>query len=134
MLYCEKLNILRGDGYMSQTIYVDFTKGQERNRFKEKIAAKIQEGKEWVIRNKTTLIALTPVIVGGAATIAKVTGKHINLRKEESVKNLYCYDRSLGHYWRLKRTLSNKEWVSIDQRKNKGERLADILSELKVLK
>ena len=50
------------------------------------------------------------------------------------MKDLYCYDRSLGHYWRLRRELSNKEWLEIDQRKKNGERLADILDEMKVLK
>jgi len=50
------------------------------------------------------------------------------------LKDLYCYDRSLGHYWKLRRELTNSEWVEIDQRKQNGERLADILDELKALK
>lgn len=102
--------------------------------FKEKVKAKLQEGKEWVIRNKETVIVLTPVVIGGVTTIVKVVGKRTNLNKQESIKNLYCYDRSLGHYWRLKRELSNKEWLEIDRRKRSGEKLADILEELRVLK
>lgn len=101
---------------------------------KWKAKFKFQDGKEWVIRNKETIITLTPIVVGGVATIVKVVGKNINLRKEESVKNLYCYDRSLGHYWALRRELSNKEWIEIDKRKRNGERLSDILAELRVLK
>ena len=66
--------------------------------------------------------------------VAKVVSKRINLRKQEELKDLYCYDRSLGHYWRLRRELSNKEWLEIDQRKKNGERLSDILAEMKVLK
>lgn len=73
-------------------------------------------------------------MIGGVTTVCKVVGKRITLHKEEGVKNLYCYDRSLGHYWRLRRELSNKEWLEIDQRKKNGERLSDILAELKVLK
>ncbi len=53
---------------------------------------------------------------------------------KEKVKDLYCYDRSVGHYWKLRRELSNKEWLEIDQREKNGERLSDILSEMKVLK
>ena len=56
------------------------------------------------------------------------------MHKEKDLKDLYCYDRSLGHYWRLRRELTNAEWIEIDKRKNNGERLADILDELKVLK
>jgi len=53
---------------------------------------------------------------------------------KEKAKDLYCYDRSVGHYWKLRRELSNKEWLEIDQREKNGERLSDILSEMKVLK
>ena len=64
----------------------------------------------------------------------KVVGRHVQQNKEKDLKDLYCYDRSLGHYWKLRRELTNSEWVEIDRRKSNGERLADILEELKVLK
>lgn len=114
---------------------VDFrTKEEKRAEFKARLSEKIQNGKEWIIRNKETVITLTPVVVGGITTVAKVVGKRINLRKQESLKDLYCYDRSLGHYWRLRRELSNQEWIEVDRRKRNGERLADILSDMRVLK
>lgn len=112
----------------------DFKKEAKRRAYKEKVIEKIQNGKEWIIQNKEAVITLTPVIIGGITTIAKVVGKHKNLRKEEDLKDLYCYDRSLGHYWRLRRELTNQEWLEIDRRKKNGERLSDILAELKVLK
>lgn len=112
----------------------NYQKEERRRRFNEKIYSKLQSGREWLIRNRDVLITVVPITVGGIATVTKAAAKRRNLRKEESLKNLYCYDRSLGHYWRLRRTLSNKEWLEIDKRKNKGERLADILSEMKVLK
>lgn len=103
-------------------------------RFKREAKAKCQEFGDWFNRNKEAVLILTPVVIGGVTTVCKVVGKRISLHKEEAVKNLYCYDRSLGHYWRLRRELSNKEWLEIDQRKKNGERLSDILAELKVLK
>lgn len=99
-----------------------------------KVKSKLHDAKEWVVRNKELVIFFAPMVITGVTTVAKVVGKNVNLRKEESVKNLYCYDRSLGHYWKLSRELSNKEWVEIDKRKQNGERLADILSDMKVLK
>lgn len=98
------------------------------------IKNKIRRAKEWAVRNKEVLISFTPIVITGVTTVTKVVGKHVNLRKAESVKNLYCYDRSLGHYWHLRRDLTNKEWLDIDRRKKNGERLADILSEMRVLK
>ncbi|MDO5397805.1 MAG: hypothetical protein Q4G33_07725 [bacterium] len=112
----------------------DLKREVKKEQFKVKICSKLQDFKEWTIRNRNMLITFTPIVIGSATTITKVVGKHINLRKEESVKKLYCYDRSLGHYWRLRRELSNKEWLDVDRRKKNGERLADILSEMKVLK
>lgn len=106
----------------------------KRRAFKDKINAKIRNGKEWIVRNKEAVVTLTPVIIGGVTTVSKVVGKRINLRKQENLKDLYCYDRSLGHYWRLRRELTNKEWLEIDQRKKNGERLSDILEQMKVLK
>lgn len=114
---------------------IDFrTKEQKRADFKDKVFSKLKQGKEWIVQNKDAIIALTPVIVGGVTTVVKVVGKRINLGKQEELKDLYCYDRSLGHYWRLRRELTNNEWLEIDRRKKNGERLSDILSELKVLK
>lgn len=112
----------------------EFKRESKRRAFKDKINAKIQNGKEWIVRNKEVVITLTPVIIGGVTTVSKVVGKRINLRKQENLKDLYCYDRSLGHYWRLRRELTNKEWLEIDQRKKNGERLSDILEQMKVLK
>lgn len=112
----------------------DFERESKKRAFKEKVHTKIQNGKEWVMKNKEAVFTLTPVVIGGFTTVVKVVGKRINTRKQEELKDLYCYDRSLGHYWRLRRELTNKEWLEIDQRKKNGERLSDILNEMKVLK
>ena len=112
----------------------DINKEIKKRAMKEKVRAKIQSTKEWVVRNKEAVITFTPVVIGGATKIVKVVGKQMNLRKEGQLKDLYCYDRSLGHYWRLRRELTNKEWLEIDKRKKNGERLSDILDEMKVLK
>lgn len=110
-------------------------KGESRKRaFKEKVNVKIKNTKEWIIRNKEAIITITPIAIGSVTTIAKVVNKRLNLRKQQNLQDLYCYDRSLGHYWRLRRELTNKEWLEIDRRKKNGERLSDVLSEMKVLK
>lgn len=120
---------------MNNTVNIeDFRKELKKRELKEKLKSKIRSGKEKVVRYKNEIITLTPIVIGGVATVVKVVGKRINLHKQEELKDLYCYDRSLGHYWRLRRELSNKEWLEIDRRKKNGERLSDILSEMKVLK
>lgn len=119
----------------TKTITIDdFKKENKKRAFKEKVRNTAMDVSCWISNNKELVLILGPAVIGGLTTGIKVIGKHNNLRKEKDLKDLYCYDRSLGHYWRLKRELTNSEWVEIDKRKNSGERLADILDELKVLK
>lgn len=112
----------------------DFRKETRKRVVKDKIKQWLKNWTEWCFRNKEVVITLTPVVIAGLTTVTKVVGKRVNLGKQERIKTLYCYDRSLGHYWRLKRELSNREWLEIDRRKRSGECLADILSSMKVLK
>lgn len=88
----------------------------------------------WCKENKEVLVVVVPAAAAGIAGACKLGGKLIDAHKVHNHQNLTCYDRSLGHYWQLKRELSNDEWIAIENRRKNGERLADILSELKVLK
>lgn len=112
----------------------DFKKELKRRERKEKIQKKIDDAKKWASDNKESILKYGPVVIGGFTVAAKAVNKQVKLNKEKDLKELYCYDRSLGHYWKLRRELTNDEWVEIDRRKKNGERLADILDELKVLK
>ena len=93
-----------------------------------------EDAKIWCKNNPEVVIGAVITIVGTLVPAAyKKRAKMKTLKKAEEVKNLYCYDRSLGHYWKLRRELTNSEWAFIDKRKAAGERLADILADLNVL-
>lgn len=113
---------------------VDFQKEMKRRERKTKIQNKIHGAIVWISNNKEIVLLVVPSLLAGTRAIIKAVDKHVNLHKEQDFKDLYCYDRSLGHYWKLRRELSNDEWIEIDKRKRDGERLGDILDELKVLK
>jgi hypothetical protein len=98
-------------------------------KLKRKAEMKVQYGWEWLKENKEMVIILVPI----AAAAVKAVGKGRNLHKEEELKERYIYDRSLGHYWKLRRELTNKEYLEIDSRRKNGERMADILNEMRVL-
>lgn len=104
------------------------------NDWREKVKDKAQKCWNFVVDNKEIILILMPIAASAVGGVTKLVHKSCVLKKEEQVKNLYCYDRSLGHFWALRRELSNSEWLEIDARKKNGERLGDILSELKVLK
>lgn len=97
---------------------------------------KVNKAKWFVEDHKAQIAAVaaaTPVVVGTIMKIARMVSQQDRLKKAKDLKELYCYDRSLGHYWKLRRELTNDEWLAIDARKRSGERLADILKELNVL-
>ncbi|MBO7450966.1 MAG: hypothetical protein J6U54_11435 [Clostridiales bacterium] len=123
---------------------VDFKKLQKEAKKRErklKREAKRKAFIDWCSNNKELAVILIPAGIGVGTALVK-GGIHItkgiirshNLKKEEVLKDMYCYDRSLGHYWELRRKLTNDEWISIENRRKQGERLADILEDLQVLK
>jgi len=112
----------------------EMNRAMKKAQVKRWIHDKADDFQNWFSSNKEVILIIGPTVIGATTALIKVVGKNVNLRKEKDVKELYCYDRSLGHYWALRRELTNREWVEIDKRKKNGERLADILSELKVLK
>ena len=119
---------------MADNKIIDITKEMKRAERKARWKARFNSVKEWANDNKQILMVAIPAGITAVGTGIKVLGKRHNLHVEERNKDLRCYDASLGHYWELKRKLSNDEWVAIDRRKKNGERLADILDELRVLK
>lgn len=108
-----------------------------RTQFKQnmrKVGDWISENRDIVLVSAPALIGLTATGIKAVAGIVNGVTKQINIQSEKKVKDFYCYDRSLGHYWTLRRELSNREWLAIDERRKNGERMADILNDLHVLK
>lgn len=113
---------------------VDFKKEAKRRERKANFQRKINNVKNWACNNKEIIMLFGPALIGATTTSVKAVNKRMKLNKEKNLKELYYYDRSLGHYWKLRRGLTNSEYLEIDKRRKNGERLGDILDELKVLK
>lgn len=52
----------------------DFERESKKRAFKEKVHAKIQNGKEWVMKNKEAVLTLTTVVIGGMSLGRKDLG------------------------------------------------------------
>lgn len=114
----------------------DFERESKRREFKENVKQKLSNAGNFVREYKEEFMILSPIIIAGITGVTKVSKGMIrnhNLNKEQDLKELYCYDRSLGHYWKLRKPLSNNDWIAINDRKKNGETLADILSSMNVL-
>lgn len=102
----------------------------------DKMMATTKKAMDWTRENKETVKAVAPIVVaviGGAAKIICKRAGDAKLEREKDLRELYVYDRSLGHYWKLSHALSTKDWRKINERKKDGEKLGDILWDLGVL-
>lgn len=106
---------------------------QKAQEFKDKVIFRTKQAYVWCKENPEMAVAFGSMIFAGGKYLGKAAIKHQQVKEQEDVKNLYCYDRSLGHYWKLRRELRNDEWIEIDRRKQQGERLSDILYSMRVL-
>lgn len=105
--------------------------------FKEKFDRFIFDRKEdgkkawkWVKENQTFVMMMTPVILEGVLTV----GKSVSRRNEKIQLERKIYDRSNGHSYHMRRSLSNDEWLEFDRRKASGESVGEILLDMKAIK
>lgn len=106
---------------------------EEAKRLYDKGKTKVLEGIEWAKDHPQETVAITgagAAIIGG---VSKAIRKHEQVKLTTELKDLYVYDKKLGHYWKLRKPLSNNQWIVIQDRQKSGERLGDILASMKVL-
>ena len=106
--------------------------------FTVKAKVKTRETIEWIKENKeivgTIIVPAGIVLIKTATSIGKSIDRKIDLKKEQDLKDLYIYDRSLGYYHELNRKLRPSEALEIDRRRSNGETMAQILASMKLLK
>ena len=108
----------------------------KRRAVKEKLKAKGRAALDWIDihREETIAIGAGVTALGGFVTkIVKGHNKKKQLEEERELKENFVWDRRQGHYWRVKRKLSNQEWLEIDRRYREGQSMGNILSDLRLL-
>lgn len=106
-------------------------------KLKKKASEKLHKVANWTRNNAEMIKVTAPVIIAVAGGTVKIVSKLASkdrARREKALKDLYCYDRSLGHYWKLSRELKSNEWLEVNQRRKNGESLGSIFSDMNVLK
>lgn len=98
---------------------------------------KAREIYEWYRSNPEEAAALASIGIVSLTAVgrtAKYVDRKIALKKEQDLKDLYVYDRSLGIYHELRRKLKPSEVRQIDARRANGESMTQILSSMRLLK
>lgn len=103
-------------------------------RFKRKSKENFDKVKTWCADHPQEALGAITVFVTGAAGVSKTIGKQVALHKEKHLKDDYIYDRSLGRYVELRKKLNQKDLVEISRRKREGERLTDILLDMRLVR
>ena len=110
---------------------------QKWYEIKRKTKEKIHDTYVWCTehRDETALIVTGGIaVLGAVGKAARRIDRKIDLQKEQDLKDLYVYDRSLGIYHELRRKLRPSEALEIDRRRSEGETMAHILASMRLLK
>lgn len=121
------------DGFVMKDV-MEAYKVEKKIKRRQQVRERLNDSLKFVCEVGLPLLIAVGPVVPIVLRVANGISRRVNMNKEKDLKELYVYDRSLGHYWKLKRRLSNKDWASIDKRYREGERLADILNDLDVIK
>ena len=121
------------DGFVMKDV-TEAYKVEKKIKRRQQVRERLNDSLKFVCEVGLPLLIAVGPVVPIVLRVANGISRRVNMNKEKDLKELYVYDRSLGHYWKLKRRLSNKDWASIDKRYREGERLADILNDLDVIK
>lgn len=79
------------------------------------------------LNKRDILVAVVPALIGVVMTVFKTVTNQNN-------KDMRIYDAREGFYWELRRKLTNTERQAISRKRKNGEKLGDILEEMKVLR
>lgn len=101
-----------------------FKKEQKKRERKKWFNRKVEAIVNWIKGDSAAIIIPAVATAIGffiklIITLVKSISRSSSLKKQEELKDLYCYDRSLGHYWKLRRKLTNNDWVEINKKKEK---------------
>ena len=101
--------------------------------FKKKAKEKYEEAKVWCGEHKEVFVGVAAAVVSGVFEVVKIAAKADARSEEKELKELYIYDRSMGHYWKLRRKLTNAEYRELERRRAEGESMGEILESMRVL-
>ena len=113
-------------------------------KIKGKIKEKLEDGKtwadiklwqlrEWAKENPEQAATVICTAIGAGVLMTKGMIKSARIHKEQTLKDRYIYDRSLGSYWKLRRVPTQSERIRIASMRKQGMGYAEILTVMKLL-
>lgn len=110
---------------------------KRKSSFRFRIEQSARKVGDWCKENIQTITVAAPValtVIGSITKVARSMIRRSHLAKEQKWKDTHFYDRSLGHYVEVKRKPKNNELSRISARRRNGEKLTDILTDMRLIK
>lgn len=101
---------------------------------KETVKRKWNDTKQWCSENKQLLIVLVPAGLAAANKALKTVDRMQERRYDYKERYLQVWDPATRQHVKLRRELTPSEQLELSQRNQDGERLTDILHDMKVAK
>lgn len=86
----------------------------------------------WVIENPQTTVSILSSIALLLRASQSLVVSH-RLHSEHRRADYTYFDRRSGHRWQLRRKLTNRDRAIIDNRKNRGDDMYDILYDIRAI-
>lgn len=99
-----------------------------------KAKAKAAQIWETCKENKEIVIAVGSVVIPAGIEIVKMSAKRIDRKTEDTHRRKEMWDPVEGHWWKLKRELSSREYLEVENRVKNGEKRGEVLYDMGVLK
>lgn len=100
----------------------------------EKVKESGKKALAWVVSNKEVAVPAITLGLGTAYKIVRTVHAEAREQREERAKLLTTYDRSNDTYLRLRRQLTTKEKVELDERMQLGQTKTQALYQMGLLK
>ena len=101
---------------------------------KETVKRKWNDTKQWCSENKQLLIVLVPAGLAAANKALKTVDRMQERKYDYKERYLQVWDPATHQHIKLRRELTPAEQLELSQRNQDGERLTDILHDMKVAK
>ena len=100
---------------------------------KDKLNVKAYEAGQWAKEHPEQAATIACTAIGAIGIILRRSNTRARIRREQRLRDLYIYDRSLDRYWILRRKPTVSEQLAMESMKKQGLGYGDILTRLKLL-
>ena len=111
---------------------MDYLKAKAEDT-KDWLNMKMYDVGQWAKEHPEQAATIGCTAIGAIGIMLRRSNTKARIRREQRLRDLYIYDRSLDRYWILRRKPTVSEQLAMESMKKQGLGYGDILTRLKLL-